>query len=69
METKQIHSDWPDSVVTVASDITDAQVVHHHQHKVGPSGGLIPADVTPHQQEQTGNETHRHSRPFRKRYQ
>lgn len=64
-----MHSDWPDGVVTVAAYITDAQVVHHHQHKVGPSGGLIPAAVTPHQQEQKGKETHRYSRPLRRRYQ
>lgn len=60
-----MHPDWPDSVVTVAAYITDAQVVHHHQHKVGPSDGLIPADVTPHQQEQTDNKAHKHKRPLR----
>lgn len=63
LERKHIYSDWPDSVVAVATHITDAQVVHHHQHKVGPSDGRVLAAITPHQQQQTGNMVHTHKGP------
>lgn len=52
--TKMQHicPDWPDGIITVASYITDAQVVHHHQDKVGLPVHLLPCDITPCYQEQ-----------------
>lgn len=47
-----LERDQPDGVVSVASDITDTQVVHHHQDKVGLPARLLPLDVPPCHQEQ-----------------
>lgn len=44
--------DWPDGIITVASYITDAQVIHHHKNKVGLPALHYPCDITHCQQEQ-----------------
>ena len=44
--------DWPDGVIAVATYITDAQVVYHHQDYVGPPAHLLRCDITSYYQEQ-----------------
>lgn len=64
---KGLCRDWPDGIITVASYITDAQVVHHHEDKVGLPAQLLPCDITPCCQEQGEEKMRQQGGPWGKR--
>lgn len=60
---KRCAEDWPDGIITVASYITDAQVIHHHKNKVGLPALHYLCDITHCQQEQGPNGRYQQTGP------